>query len=205
MAENDMAKKIKELRLSRGMTLEQVADIVGVGKSTVRKWETGMIANMRRDKIASLAQALGTSPEYLMGWSNEIRVSNLFKIEAKDHRMILNTACDKSEDMRLYTEAGADINADFCIKMEDDSMTGARIFEGDIVFVRRQDDVNDGEIAAVLIGDKVTLGRVYYDREAGILSLFSENPKYKAMRFGENESCNVKILGKAIAFQSDIK
>lgn len=63
-----MAQRIKTLRKERNLTLEQVADIVGVGKSTVRKWETGMIANMKRDKIASLAKALGTSPEYLMGW-----------------------------------------------------------------------------------------------------------------------------------------
>ena len=66
--ESGMAQRIKELRQERGMTLEQVADIVGVGKSTVRKWETGMIANMRRDKIAALAKALGTTPAYLMGW-----------------------------------------------------------------------------------------------------------------------------------------
>ena len=66
--ENDLARKIKQLRLERGMTLEQVAKIVGVGKSTVRKWETGMIANMGRDKIALLAVALGTTPAYLMGW-----------------------------------------------------------------------------------------------------------------------------------------
>ena len=69
--ENEMSIKIKKLRLERGMTLEQVADIVGVGKSTVRKWETGMIANMKRDKIALLAQALGTTPAYLMGWKKE--------------------------------------------------------------------------------------------------------------------------------------
>ena len=68
--ESEMSKKIKELRLERNMTLEQVADIVGVGKSTVRKWETGMIANMKRDKIALLAQALGTTPAYLMGWKD---------------------------------------------------------------------------------------------------------------------------------------
>lgn len=66
-----MAQRIKELRKEKGLTLEQVADIVGVGKSTVRKWETGMIANMKRDKIASLAQALGTTPAYLMGWNEE--------------------------------------------------------------------------------------------------------------------------------------
>ena len=63
-----MARKIKELRRERNLTLEQVAKVVGVGKSTVRKWETGMIANMKRDKISALAKALGTTPAYLMGW-----------------------------------------------------------------------------------------------------------------------------------------
>ena len=66
--EEGMARRIKALRQERGLTLEQVADVVGVGKSTVRKWETGMIANMKRDKIADLAKALGTTPAYLMGW-----------------------------------------------------------------------------------------------------------------------------------------
>lgn len=71
MAAEDMSRRIKELRKKRGLTLEQVATVVGVGKSTVRKWETGMIANMRRDKIADLARALGTTPAYLMGWKEE--------------------------------------------------------------------------------------------------------------------------------------
>ena len=69
--EEGMAKRIKNLRQEKGLTLEQVADVVGVGKSTVRKWETGMIANMRRDKIADLAKALGTTPAYLMGWEED--------------------------------------------------------------------------------------------------------------------------------------
>lgn len=71
MAIENMARKIKELRQAKGLTLEQVATVVGVGKSTVRKWETGMIANMKRDKIADLAKALGTTPAYLMGWEDE--------------------------------------------------------------------------------------------------------------------------------------
>lgn len=66
-----MAQRIRDLRLAKGLTLEQVASVVGVGKSTVRKWETGMIANMRRDKIADLAKALGTTPAYLMGWPED--------------------------------------------------------------------------------------------------------------------------------------
>ena len=74
MASEDMARRIRELRKDRNMTLEQVANIVGVGKSTVRKWETGMIANMKRDKIAALAKALRTTPAYLMGWKNESNI-----------------------------------------------------------------------------------------------------------------------------------
>lgn len=69
--ESDMSNKIKKLRKEKGLTLEQVGQMVGVGKSTVRKWETGIIANMKRDKIAALANALDTSPAYLMGWQEE--------------------------------------------------------------------------------------------------------------------------------------
>ena len=69
--EEGMAQRIKALRQEKGLTLEYVATVVGVGKSTVRKWETGMIANMKRDKIAALAKALGTTPAYLMGWKED--------------------------------------------------------------------------------------------------------------------------------------
>lgn len=75
--ENDMARKIRELRKERGLTLEQVGDMVGVGKSTVRKWETGMIANMKRDKISALAKALGTTPAYLMNWEEEQKKNDI--------------------------------------------------------------------------------------------------------------------------------
>lgn len=71
MSDNDLSRKIRDLRALHGLTLEQVAQQVGVGRSTVRKWETGMIANMRRDKIAKLASALHTTPAYLMGWDEE--------------------------------------------------------------------------------------------------------------------------------------
>lgn len=75
---DDMARKIKELRKQHNLTLEQVAQVVGVGKSTVRKWETGLIANMRQNKIAALARALHTTPAYLMGWEDEVG-NNLLK------------------------------------------------------------------------------------------------------------------------------
>lgn len=87
MAEG-MAQKIQELRKEKGLTLEQVADIVGVGKSTVRKWETGMIANMKRDKIALLAKALGTTPAYLMGWDEKENSSDELELTEGERQML---------------------------------------------------------------------------------------------------------------------
>lgn len=66
-----MGQKIKQLREENGMTLEQLGEKVGVGKSTVRKWENGIIKNMKRDKIKKVADALNVSPAYLMGWEHE--------------------------------------------------------------------------------------------------------------------------------------
>lgn len=79
----DVGQKIKVLREEKGMTLEELGDKVGVGKSTVRKWEAGIIANMRRDKIAKIADALGTSPAYLMGWEEESNTADTL-LEAYD-------------------------------------------------------------------------------------------------------------------------
>ena len=78
----ELGEKIKQLRKSRKMTLEEVGSAVGVGKSTVRKWEAGDIQNMRRDKIAKLAVALGTTPAYLMGWAECDEWSNTFRKNA---------------------------------------------------------------------------------------------------------------------------
>lgn len=218
MSEQDMAKRIKDLRTSQGMTLEQVAEKVGVGKSTVRKWETGLIANMRRDKIAALADALNTSPMYLMGWSDEInplpkldisKFDNIYPVNLKKIPLLGEIACGKpifaNEDRESYVLAGSDIHADFCLRAKGDSMVNARILDGDIVFIRKQDMVDNGEIAAVAIGDDVTLKRVVYYPEQNLLILKAENSKYQDMIYAQDQLDQVYILGKAIAFQSDVK
>ena len=84
MSENELSRKIRDLRALHGLTLEQVAQQVGVGRSTIRKWETGMIENMRRDKIAKLATALHTTPGYLMGWEGSPAPSLTVKPQAPD-------------------------------------------------------------------------------------------------------------------------
>ena len=83
-------------------------------------------------------------------------------------------------------------------------MIGARIFDGDIVFIRAQDTVENGEIAAVIIGDEATLKRVYFYPEKSKLVLSPENPKYEPLVYIGKELEEVKILGKAVAYQSRI-
>ena len=84
-------------------------------------------------------------------------------------------------------------------------MTGARIFDGDIVFIRKQDAVDNGEIAAVIIGDEATLKRVNYHPDKNLLILKAENPKYQDQIYTDDQLDTVKILGKAIAFQSLVR
>ena len=168
----EMGKKIHELRMQKGMTLEELGNIVGVGKSTVRKWENGIIANMKRDKILKVSVALGVSPAYLMGWQEStdeeiISLNNVHPIELKRFPMLGDIACGvpkyTNEDRESYVMAGTNINADFCLRASGDSMVGARILDGDIVFIRKQDMVENGEIAAVVVNNdsEATLKRLY--------------------------------------------
>ena len=242
MSANDFASKLRDLRKAQGLTLEQVGNVVGVGKSTVRKWETGQIANMRRDKIAKLAEALNTTPAYLMGWEDE---ANYLPTEWLAHFSTTEDAVrayqameeDRAKEFPLptgalpittqrvpmlgtirageptfadsdfdsYVEVGAGVRCDFALRVAGDSMVNARILDGDIVFVRQQDTVNDGEIAAVLIDDDATLKRVRF-LPGDLLMLQPENPKYQPIVIGgDGETRTVRILGKAVAFQSDVR
>ena len=209
-----MGQKIYDLRTQKGLTLEELGNMVGVGKSTVRKWENGMIANMKRDKILKVAEALGATPAYLMGWKeseNVVSIENIFPIELKRFPMLGEIACGEpryaDEDRESYVLAGANIKADFCLKAKGDSMINARIHDGDIVFIRKQDMVENGEIAAVVVNNdnEATLKRFYYYQEKALMILRPENSNYQDQIYTGEELNQVHILGKAIAFQSDVK
>lgn len=92
------------------------------------------------------------------------------------------------------------LRCDFALRVRGDSMIGARIHDGDLVFIRSQDDVDDGEIAAVVLNDEATLKRVYHIKNG--LQLLSENPRYAPMIFTLDECDSIRILGKAVGFQS---
>ena len=213
MSNNDIGGRIRALRESLNMTLEQVGDIVGVGKSTVRKWETGAIANMRRDKISGLAKALHTSPAYLMGWTDDaspddLIPDNIIPMPAMRRIPLLGSiACGEpilaQENLEGDVDLPDHVHADFALRCRGDSMINARIFDGDIVYIRRQDEVDDGQIAAVLIGDEATLKRVRLFPDH--LSLEPENPRYRPIVLWGEEMSGVRILGLAVAFTSPVQ
>lgn len=107
------------------------------------------------------------------------------------------------EHIEEYIDIPKHIHADFALTCKGDSMINARIFDGDIVYIRQQDSVENGEIAAVLIDSEATLKRVklYGDH----ISLEPENPMYKPMVFWNEEMNDVRILGKAVAFTSAVR
>ena len=203
----NVGKKIKNKRLSLGYTLQELADMVGTSRQTIHRYETGEISNIPRDKIEAIAHALESTPAALVGW--EKPDTNIDESIAKMSKNIIpimgNIACGvpiyADESIEAYV-CSDNVNADFCLRAHGDSMTGARIYDGDLVFVKRQSSVNNGEIAVVVIDDEATLKRVYYYPDENKLILCPENAKYPPMSFSGSELNTINILGKAVAFQS---
>lgn len=196
-------------RQELGLTLEEVGNYVGVGKSTVRKWEHGDIENMKRDKIALLSKILKLSPLTFITGEVEYGVpDNIIPLPKTKKIPLLGTiACGEpilaAENVEALINADENLNADFALRCKGDSMINARIFDGDIVYIREQPDVEDGEIAAVLIGEEATLKRVY--KYPSKVVLRPENPLYDDMIYSKEEMNEVRILGKAVAFLSAVR
>lgn len=207
----EMNQRIKERRLALNMTQEELAHKLGMQKSAIAKYESGRVENIKRSVLAKMAELLECSPAYLMGWDDEQplpQFSNIFPVSKKRIPFLGQIACGEpsfcNEDRESYVMAGADVRADFCLKARGDSMTGARIMDGDIVFIRKDAEIVNGGIYAVEIDDEATLKRVYYDEAAQELRLLAENPKYPTMVYSGERLAHVHVLGKAIAFQSDV-
>ena len=211
----ELYKNIKKQRQQLNLTQTELAQKLGYAdKSMIAKIEKGQV-DLPQSKIIAFADALETTPGLLMGWSepnaqNDItdNADNLYKIDKVKLPLLGTIACGEpiyaDEDRESYIMVGTDMKADFCLKCQGDSMINARIYDGDIVFVRKQDIVNNGEIAVVIIDDEATLKRFYYYKEQNLVILKPENPKYEYIVLSGDRLNEVKVLGKAIAVQSDI-
>lgn len=190
------------------ITLEQLGEAIGVSKQTVQRYESGVIANIPSDKIKLMAQALSTTPAALMGWEDDTTpaAANLRPLHRHAYPILGRIACGEPimavEEYEGYVSADQEEMADFCLIAQGDSMIGARIHDGDAVFIRRQETVDNGEIAAVIIDGEATLKRYYYYPREKKLVLFPENAKYEPFVYIGKELATVQVIGKAVAFQS---
>ena len=208
--------RIRIKREGLGMTQGELAQKVGyTSHSSIAKVESGAI-DLPQTKIEAIANALQTSPAYLLGltqhdaspvWQTQ-SFENVTSIHTQRVPLLGEIACGKplwaNEERESYVQAGVNIKADFCLIARGDSMIGARINDGDIVFCRSQSTVENGDVAVVIVGDEATLKRVYFYPEKKKLVLQSENPEYEPFVYVGEELADVHILGKAIAFQSDV-
>ena len=189
----------KELKL----TLDDIAERTGISISTIKDIFRGATYAPRVDTVQAIENALGISDDSVYAFRG------ISPVATQRIPLLGKVACGEpifaDEDRESYVMAGTDINADFCLIAQGDSMTGARIMDGDIVFCRQQSMVDNGEIAVVLIDDSATLKRVFYYPEKQKLVLQAENPKYEPFVYVGEELDEIRILGKAVAFQSDVR
>ena len=195
-------QRIKELRLQKDMKQIELAMAVKCSKQTIYKYENDIVTNIPYDKIIDIARALETTEAYLMGWAEDsLSYKNIIPIKKKSVPMLGEIACGEptfaDHQYNTYVETDDNINADFCLRCKGDSMIGDGINDGDIIFIRKQDTVENGEIACVVIDDEATLKHVYMSDSN--ITLIASNTNYAPMVYGEHDAGTIKILGKAVA------
>jgi len=198
MRKETIAERIKRRRLELGLSPEYVAEKIGKSRATYYRYESDEIEKMPIRALKPLADVLQVSVGYILTGRDEAnikRVPLLGSVAAGQPMCAI-------EEYGEYVVISGDtpVQVDFCVRVKGDSMIDARIKDGDLVFVRQQPVVDNGDIAVVLIDNEVTLKRFYKTREGVILK--PENSKYPPLYLSEADFKEVRILGKAVMFQS---
>ena len=212
-----VADKIKEMLKENRMSVRELARRSDIAQTTMTRY-LNTDTEIPVGKLESIAKALRVTPGYLMGYENEEcyagKLIRVIKPLSKQKFPVLgNVACGEpifaDEHHESYTEAGNNMDADFCLVAKGDSMINARIFDGDLLFVKAQPTVDNGDIAVVLIDDEATVKRVYIeynkDNTISMLTLIPENPMYRPMRYMGHTLDSVRILGKVVAGQYRVR
>ena len=185
---------LRSLRLDMGLTQGQLAHKIGTSQSSIGMYESGA-RQPNFETLEKLAKALDTDIEYLVTGRprNETPYSKLMPLHRVRVPIVGDIACGEP----IYAEE----EYSRCVG---NSMINAGIKNGSLVFIRKQDIVENGEIAAVAIGSEVTLKRVSYYPDRKTLILKPDNPAYKDLIYFGSELDTIRILGKAVAVQNKL-
>lgn len=192
---SSFAVTLKYILKEYNLKQNDLAKMTGINKSSISEYLSGNYQPKYKN-ILKIAQALHISPDIFLEQPQFIKqIPLLGKIAA-------GIPILAEENIEGYMPCNNHIQADFCLRISGDSMIGARIFDGDIVYIKKQSIVENGEIAAVLIDDSATLKRVY--KIDNTLQLHAENPKYAPLNFTIDNCTSICILGKAVALYSKL-
>ena len=210
------SERLRQLRTAADLSQMEFAKQIKTSKSSINMYERGE-REPSFETLERIADYFNVDMDYLLGKSDISNrshtmftsiASNIIPFpEMRKIPLIGSIACGApilaEEHIEDYVDLPRHVKADFSLTCKGDSMINARIFDGDIVYIRQQETVNNGEIAAVLIDGEATLKRVRLFDDHIVLE--PENPMYKPLSFWNEEMNAVRILGKAVAFTSAIR
>lgn len=205
---SDISKKILNIIQGKDISYGELSNLTGIPKSALQRYATGETEKIPIDRLRIIAAAIGTSPEYLMGWKTDEPENISKKIippgcsplpETIRVPRIGRIACGEpitaEENIECYDEVLESWHADFTLICSGDSML-PRIENGDVVAIRKQPTVENGEIAAVRIGDEATLKQVFL--HPNFVELRPLNPAYSSIIRQKEEMNEIRIEGKAV-------
>lgn len=206
----EVGELLKKLRTEKDLSLDDVAKQLGLARQTLYKYETGLITNIPLTRIEELAKIYNVTPGYIMGWEDDdVDLSKIpgiiLPVKMKKIPILGTIACGEpifaEENYEGYFMLDTNLpNSDFVLRAKGDSMIDANIFDGDLVFFKKKDDVDNGSIAAVLVDDEATLKKIYKNESNLILQPCNSN--YAPIVLSENDHKNIRILGEMVGVYS---
>ncbi len=208
------AERLRQLRTARDLSQMDFSKIIGMSKSSINMYERGE-REPGLETLEKIADFFNVDMDYLLGKTDVVNraifdstPSNIIPFPVMGKVPLIGSiACGApvlaQEHIEDYVDMPTHIHADFALTCKGDSMINARIFDGDIVYIRQQETVESGQIAAVLIDNEATLKRVRLFEDHIVLE--PENPQYRPLVFWGEEMNTVRILGKAVAFTSTVR
>lgn len=209
---SEISKRLLQLIEDNDISYGELSKKTNIPKSALQRYATGETEKIPITRIEVIAKALNTTAQFIMGWDeNESYNNDIFSIPGINpipktyKRPRLGTIAWgepilAEENIEAYDDIPDSIKCDFTLICKGDSMVNARINDGDIVYIKQQSQVDNGEIAAVLIDNEATLKRVYIYEDKVVLQ--PENTKYPPFVYTKEDMNNIRILGKAVGFTS---
>ena len=197
----DFAKRLKELRASRGLTQDDLARELNLVKSSISMYENGK-RKPSFEVLEAIADYFNVNMDTLYS-SAPVFVPSLKRVPMLGYAAAGQPLENLDGQDTYYVETDSRYAVDFCITVRGDSMINAGINDGDIVFVKAQSEVPNGKIACVEIDNERVCIKRFYKTDTGVM-LVSENPKYAPLQFSESNCTDFKVLGLAVLKQSEI-